>query len=90
MSWANPRIAPDDILSGRILEPVEWQALYGTVHQTKTPVQQPPSLGECIRWIGSLGGHLGRKSDGEPGVCTLWRGLQRLHDIATTWSLLKE
>ncbi|OKH53996.1 hypothetical protein NIES2130_29500 [Scytonema sp. HK-05] len=34
-------------------------------------------------------GFLGRKSDGEPGVKTIWRGLRRLHDIALTWKLLE-
>jgi hypothetical protein len=35
-----------------------------------------------IRWIATLGGFLGRKSDGEPGVKTLWLGLQRIADFA--------
>ena len=28
-----------------------------------------------------LGGFLGRKSDGEPGVKTLWLGYQRIRDF---------
>jgi len=31
---------------------------------------------------------LGRKNDGEPGVKTLWLGLQRVHDMASIWQLL--
>ncbi len=27
-----------------------------------------------VRLLGKLGGHLGRKCDGEPGVLVLWRG----------------
>jgi hypothetical protein len=73
----------------RILEPHEWQALYCTVHRTAIPPLQPPSFREAIRWIAQLGGFLGRKGDGEPGVQTLWRGWQRLHDIAETWKLLQ-
>ncbi len=38
--------------------------------------------------IATLGGFLGQKSDGEPGVKTIWRGLRRLHDIAATSILL--
>jgi hypothetical protein len=34
----------------------------------------PPTVREAIQWIGQLGGHLGRKCDGTPGVRTLWRG----------------
>ncbi len=36
-----------------------------------------------------LGGFLGRKSDKEPGVKTIWRGMRRLHDISSTWKLLR-
>lgn len=39
-----------------------------------------PRLNDVIRLIAQLGGFLGRKSDGEPGVKTLWIGLQRLVD----------
>lgn len=68
-----------------ILETHEWQALYCTIHSTPIPTESPPTLSNCIRWIAKLGGFLGRKGDGEPGVKTLWRGWQRLHDIAATW-----
>jgi len=34
-----------------------------------------------------LGGFLGRKGDGEPGVKVLWRGWTRLQDIVETWKL---
>ncbi len=40
-----------------------------------------------LRAIAKLGGFIGRKSDGDPGVKTLWRGWQRLQDIVATWSL---
>jgi len=49
---------------------------------------QPPSLQQAVGWIAQLGGFLGRKHDGEPGVKTIWRGWQRLQDIAATWQLL--
>jgi hypothetical protein len=37
-------------------------------------------LREVVRMIGSLGGHLGRKCDGESGVTALWRGWMRLYE----------
>jgi hypothetical protein len=40
-----------------------------------------PKLNQVIRPIATLGGFLGRKSDGEPGVKTLWLGLQRVADF---------
>lgn len=60
----------------------EWKALYCYVHKTPIAPDKPPTLREAIRMVGRIGGHLGRKSDGEPGTVTLWRGIQRL-DTAT-------
>jgi hypothetical protein len=45
---------------------------------------------QVVRWIAQLGGFLRRKSDGEPGVTTIWRGWQRLQDLAATWEIVKE
>lgn len=70
------------------LETYEWEALYCTIHKTKTPPPEPPTLRQAVRWIAQLGGFMGRKGDGEPGVIVLWRGLRRLQDIADTWLLL--
>jgi hypothetical protein len=36
------------------------------------------TIREFIRELAGLGGHLGRKCDGEPGWITLWRGLEKL------------
>jgi hypothetical protein len=36
---------------------------------------------DFVRGVAKLGGFLGRKCDGEPGVRTLWRGYQRLQDM---------
>ena len=41
-----------------------------------------------MRWIAQLGGFLGRKSDGEPGITTIWRGWQRLQDLSAAWSVI--
>lgn len=81
-SRENPQISSDTVL-----EQHEWQSLYCHFHCTSVAVAQPPSLKQAIFWIAKLGGFLGRKNDGEPGVKTLWRGLKRLHDIAWTWKL---
>jgi hypothetical protein len=70
-----------------VLAPHEWQALYCHIHKTPLPAKSPPTLHTCVRWLAQLGGFLGRKRDGEPGVKTLWRGLRRLYDIAATWQL---
>jgi hypothetical protein len=66
----------------------EWKAL--VAYRTKNPVppEQPPSLREAIRMVAKIGGFLGRKSDGEPGTQTLWRGLQQLDLMAEVWRVM--
>ena len=68
----------------------EWKALWCHIHRSATPPEQPPGTGEAVRWIARLGGFLGRKHDGEPGMIVLWRGLQRLHDIALAWQIFTQ
>ncbi len=71
-----------------VLEPVEWQALYAKHYATTAVPTTPPPLRDAVRWIAQLGGFLARRSDGEPGVKTLWLGLRRLSDLADMWQLL--
>ena len=44
---------------------------------------------QFVRGVAKLGGFLGRKSDGEPGVRALWRGYQRLRDMVAGYRLRK-
>ena len=83
------RIHPSESIEG-VLPAHYWIALYCHMHQTTVLPEKPPSLADCVRWIARLGGFLGRKSDGEPGVKTLWLGLQRVHDMASIWQLLSK
>jgi hypothetical protein len=58
----------------------EWTVVWTARHPDQ-PVPSRPTLRQAVREIAGLGGFLGRRRDGEPGVITLWRGLQRLHDL---------
>jgi hypothetical protein len=69
------------------LDEHEWQALYAHHHRTTRLPDTPPTLHETVRMLAQLGGFLGRKGDGEPGVKVLWRGWTRLQDIVDTWRL---
>jgi Transposase DNA-binding/Transposase Tn5 dimerisation domain len=42
---------------------------------------------DFVRGVARLGGFLGRKRDGQPGVRTLWRGYQRLQDMLVGFQL---
>jgi hypothetical protein len=66
----------------------EWKALVAYTTQNPQPPSQPPSLREATRMVASLGGFLGRKSDGEPGTQTTWLGLQRLDDLAAMYLVM--
>lgn len=67
------------------LDPLEWRALWCYTHQSSKPPTQAPTVGQAVRWIAQLGGFLGRRHDGQPGVIVLWRGLQQLRAITAAW-----
>jgi hypothetical protein len=66
------------------LDEDEWQAVYATVKRQPPPAEPPP-MRTMVRLIGSLGGWLGRKCDGEPGPKAMWVGMQRMTDLALGW-----
>jgi len=59
---------------------VQVQVLHLRVTKALPPADESPTLREIVRMLGKLGGHLGRKGDGEPGVLILWRGWMRLYE----------
>jgi Transposase Tn5 dimerisation domain/Transposase DNA-binding len=71
-----------------VLTTTEWQALYLYIYKTTAFPQKLPTVHQVIHWMAQLGGFLGRASDGEPGITVIWRGWQRLQDIAATWCLI--
>ena len=77
-----------DLPASVLFEEYEWKALHARIHMTKDVPEEVPKLSVVMRQIGQLGGHLGRKSDGFPGIITLSRGLYELHSISIIWKLL--
>ena len=72
------RIQPDAPCT-TVLSELEWRSLWTYLEKKRpAPTQAPPSLKQATLWIGRLGGHLGRKGDGMPGVRALWRGFRDL------------
>ena len=63
-----------------MFEPDEWRAAY-ILNKEKIP-DKTPTLNAVVRLIARLGGFLARKGDGEPGVKTIWLGMQRIIDFA--------
>ena len=82
------RCSPDSSCEP-FFEPLQWQALYAKLHGQLYPHATPPTLAAVVGWIARLGGFLGRKGDGEPGVKVLWRGLRRLDEMVENWLLFQ-
>lgn len=75
-----------DLNCETVFEPSEWKAVY-QVTQKKAPPQTPPTLQAMVRMVAQLGGYVNRPRDDEPGAETVWKGLQRMHDMAHCWDL---
>ena len=68
-----------DLAATMLFTADEWKGAY--ILAKKPVPKTPPTIREVIRRIAMLGGFLGRKGDGEPGVKTLWLGFQRIRDF---------
>lgn len=72
----------------RWLEQTEWKVL--SCWATKsTATEHPPTIKQAVHWLARIGGFLGRKSDGEPGVQCLWRGMLGLQSMVELWNAQK-
>ena len=78
-----------DLPADAVFSYFEWKAVCMFKSKSEAP-SSPPKLNEMIAMIASLGGFLGRKSDGDPGVKTMWVGLQRMHDMAIMFEVFGE
>jgi hypothetical protein len=70
-----------------LLADQEWKVLFLKANKNKPLPKKPPPLGDVVIWIAKLGGYLARRSDGQPGTTTLWRGWKRLADLTNGWNL---
>lgn len=66
-----PQLPADEVV------PRKWIQMVSAVQTGKHRLIH--TTREFFRALAGLGGHLGRKRDGEPGWITLWRGFNKLH-----------
>jgi hypothetical protein len=59
----------------------EWKILYCVANKTRIAPKTPPTVKEAVTMIAKMGGFLGRKSDGNPGVTVIWRGITKFYTI---------
>lgn len=76
-----------DLPCTAIFDEEEWRAVYVVVYR-RPPPNVPPTLNEMIRMVAGLGGFLNRKRDDDPGVKTIWIGLQRVKDFVVAMEAL--
>lgn len=62
----------------------------GVVQAAQRGRRKIATVRDFVFAVAKLGGFLGRKGDGEPGVRSLWRGYQRLQDMVTGFRLHKQ
>ncbi|MEW6238623.1 MAG: IS4 family transposase [Candidatus Omnitrophota bacterium] len=73
----------------QVLNEVEQKSLRAYVlYRFGEEIGEKMTVGEVRLWIGRIGGHLGRKRDGQPGVRTLWRGWRDFELIVSMYIAL--
>jgi len=70
-----------------VLTPGEAVVLRAWMEQHRHTWPEQPTTREVVRAIACLGGFLGRRGDGEPGVTVLWRGLRTLELLVAGYHL---
>ncbi|NOT77370.1 MAG: transposase [Bacteriovoracaceae bacterium] len=58
--------------------------------ENKISDDQRITIREALRFVAKMGGFNGRKSDGEPGTVSIWRGLIKLEAKVEMFRYLKE
>jgi hypothetical protein len=74
--------------SAETVVPKQWIAMLQAVRK-KLPRVKQLTVGRFYRELAMLGGFIGRKSDGEPGWITIWRGWEKLNLMIRGAKLVK-
>lgn len=78
------RLSPEAPAEGRHFDKIELKIL------NKQTGKTTESLRDAMRAMAKLGGFIGRKGDGEPGMIILWRGRMRLQELKAGYLLAIE
>lgn len=77
-----------DIDASHFFDPDEIRGAYLLTKERRP--DRPPTLNEVLRLVARVGGFLGRKGDGDPGVKTIWQGIQEVRVAALTIKALRD
>jgi hypothetical protein len=67
-----------------IFSEAEWKSVWTVQKQEPLP-KKAPSLSVFMKLVGQLGGHCGKRSEGELGAKRMWIGMQRTTDFGYAW-----
>ncbi|RYY00089.1 IS4 family transposase, partial [bacterium] len=82
------RIEPDSSAE-EIFTKKELKVLYLLTHKKEYTSKNTITFKDSILYIAKLGGFLARKSDGNPGLKTIWLGYRKFYDIIQGVNLIK-
>jgi len=66
---------------------MEWSILAMMHYKRRIFSKKPLSLKLTIAVLAKLGGFLGRKNDGPPGIKNIWRGMKQLHAMVAAFQI---
>lgn len=72
LNISSPQMSCEELVSDG-----DWKLLYKKIYKKNFSLNEPPSIHDFLIWIGKLGGFIGRKSDGMPGIKAVWQGFYR-------------
>ena len=73
-----------------VLTKQQWETLYILKHKINALPEKPPTLQEATKWIAQMGGYLARKSDGPPGLKTVWLGYEALLQAVAFYEIISK
>jgi hypothetical protein len=68
-----------DLLCGLIFGESEWKLLYRVANHICVDLLVCPSVVEVVALVVRIGGFVGAKSDGSPGLKVIWVGLNKFY-----------
>lgn len=83
------RVAPN-VSCLVFLENIEWKILFRKLNPSKEIPKKIPTIKDVVIWIARLGGFLARKSDRDPGITHIWRGLKEFENILEGVEIAKD
>jgi hypothetical protein len=66
--------------ASKVFDPITIKVLKASARKLKVTIGSALSIGQAVLIIARLGGFLGRRGDGAPGMISIWRGWRCLHE----------